>query len=62
MDADYAAVESELDAKLANFGWNRSVSEKKSVEQELQEDGIIKGLGMSMMDVRVRSRTRESSI
>lgn len=48
MDKQVADIEKELDAKLANFGWNNSVAGKKSIEEMLRrQGGDIAGSPMS---------------
>lgn len=48
MDKQVADIEKELDAKLANFGWNTSVAGKKSIEEMLRhQGGNVAGAPMS---------------
>ena len=61
MDKAVADVEKELDAKLAMFGWNKSVGSTKSVTEMLQKQGM-KQVGVALSDVREDSQTREQRI
>lgn len=51
MDRQLADVEKELDAKLANFGWNNSVAPNKSIQELLLRQGA-RTAGTPMMEVR----------
>jgi len=61
MDNAFTDVEKELDAKLATFGWNKSVAATRSVVEMLQNQGV-KQVGVPLTDVREASRTREQRI
>lgn len=61
MDKAFAEVEKELDAKLATFGWNKSVASTQSVTEMLQKQGV-KQVGVPLTDVREASQTREQRI
>jgi hypothetical protein len=61
MDKAFAEVEKELDAKLAAFGWNKSVGSTKSVIEMLQKQGA-RQVGVPLSDVREASQTREQRI
>lgn len=51
MDNQLQDVEKELDAKLANFGWNNSVAPNKSIQEMLLRQGA-RVAGTPMMEVR----------
>lgn len=40
MDKQKAEIEKELDAKLANFGWNNDVAGKRSIQEMLRRQGM----------------------
>jgi ribosomal protein S10 len=61
MDRAFAEVEKELDAKLATFGWNKSVASTQSVTEMLQKQGV-KQVGVPLTDVREASQTRDQRI
>lgn len=61
MDKAFAEVEKELNAKLATFGWNKSVAATQSVTEMLQKQGA-KQVGVPLTDVREASQTREQRI
>jgi ribosomal protein S10 len=61
MDQAFAEVEKELNAKLATFGWNKSVAATQSVTEMLQKQGA-KQVGVPLTDVREASQTREQKI
>lgn len=61
MDKAFSDIEQELDAKLAAFGWNKSVDDTTSLVGMLQEQGV-KHAGVPMMEVREASKSREQRI
>ena len=59
MDQTYKSqVENELSEKLKEFGFNKAIAEKTSLERLLRREGP-KAPGVSMSEVRERSLTRQ---
>ena len=59
MDKQAKDIEKELDAKLANFGWNNDAAGEKSIQQLLLRQGA-RVVGSPATEVRYEIRAKKN--
>lgn len=61
MDAQAKELDKDIEAKLANFGWNKAVAGSRSLEEALQKQGV-NHVGVPMTIVRDESKHHKNQV